>query len=369
MVIAQVKEGEAPPKVVMDIVRRLEAGEVLLLPTDTVYGLHALARNAAAIERIRRIKQLDDKRPFVNLYSNAVGLARFVRLPEGSAKRRILDSWPGSITWVLPAAEGISSHMMGEDNTVGIRIPDNQLIRSICSAMDDLIVSTSANRHGKPPAALRNELDPELVAEVDGVVYQIEPLPGKPSEVKRWTPAGPEIIRSREGSSATAHRTKILMVCSGNICRSPMAEAMLREKLSQAGGENFVIRSAGTMAIVDHPPQLRALQAMEKRGIDIRNHRSRPLSHELVDWADIVLVMTSDHLADMHDRFPESTQKFFLLTAYPEKDLEGQFGVEDPYGFGLDVYDRVAGVIEQELDRIVKFLMIPPTSGNEPEGA
>jgi tRNA threonylcarbamoyl adenosine modification protein (Sua5/YciO/YrdC/YwlC family) len=368
MVIAQVKDGEAPAQVVMDIVRRLESGQVLLLPTDTVYGLHALSRNAAAVDRIRKIKGLDDKRPFVNLYSSAVGLGKYVRLPEGDAKRRILDSWPGSITWVLPAADGLPRHIVGEDNTVGVRIPDNQLIRSVCAAMDDLVVSTSANRHGMPPASLRSDIDPAIVAEVDGVVYQVEPLPGQPSEVKRWTPAGPEILRSRERNTGSGHRTKILIVCTGNICRSPMAEAMLRQKLRLAGGENFVVRSAGTSATVDHPPQLRALQAMENRGIDIRSHRSRPIKHELMDWADLVFVMTTDHLAEMHELYEESTQKVFLLSAYPEMDLEGIYGVEDPYGSDLAVYERVADAIELELNRIVEFLLSRPDASNETKG-
>ena len=103
MVIAQLQAGQAPANVVLDIVRRLEKGEVLILPTDTVYGLHALARNSVAVEKIRQIKGISDRRPFVNLYSSVVGLGRFVQLPEGEAKRKILEGWPGSVTWVLPA--------------------------------------------------------------------------------------------------------------------------------------------------------------------------------------------------------------------------------------------------------------------------
>ncbi len=368
MVIAQVKAGEAPPQVVMDIVRRLEAGQVLLLPTDTVYGLHALARNAAAVDRIRKIKGLDDNRPFVNLFASAVGLGKYVRLPEGKAKRMILDGWPGSITWVLPAAEGMPKHLVGDDNTLGIRIPDNQLIRSVCAALEDLIVSTSANRHGNPPASTRNELDPEILAEVDGSVIQMGPLSGQPSEVKRWTPAGPVILRSRDGNGNNRNLTKILVVCSGNICRSPMAEGMLRDRLKKVAGDRFVVRSAGTIATEGMPASIAAAQVMETRDVDIRSHRSRPVSRELIDWADVVLVMTSDHLAELHERYADSTQKVFLYSAYPGMDLEGKYGVADPYGGDVEAYERVAQAIEKEAGRIVDHLAQQGTP-DKPEGA
>ncbi|GBE30229.1 low molecular weight protein-tyrosine-phosphatase YwlE [bacterium BMS3Bbin04] len=368
MVIAQLNEGEAPPRVVLEIVRRMEAGQVILLPTDTVYGLHALARNAAAVDRIRRIKRLEDNRPFVNLYNSAVGLGEFVRLPEGSARRRILDSWPGSITWVLPAAEGVPEHIKGEDDTVGVRIPDNQLIRSICAAMNDLIVSTSANRHGNPAASTRYELDPGILEEVDGAVFQVEPLAGHPSEVIRWTPAGPEILRSRDGSSANAQVTKILIVCTGNTCRSPMAEAILRERLKESGGDQFVVRGAGTVASEGHPAEIGAIQAMSERGVELQGHRSRPLTTELMDWADVVLVMTTDHLAELHERFPDYTQKAFLFSAYPEMDLEGIYGIDDPYGFDSDTYRTVAEEIATEADRIVAHLLAGRSGSGDIKG-
>lgn len=357
MVIAQLQAGQAPANVVLDIVRRLEKGEVLILPTDTVYGLHALARNSVAVEKIRQIKGISDRRPFVNLYSSVVGLGRFVQLPEGEAKRKILEGWPGSVTWVLPAREGMPDHILGEDGTLGIRIPDNQLLRSVCSALDDLIVSTSANKHGFPTASERNELDPDVVDAADGVVYQIEPLSGHPSEVKRWTPAGPEVLRSRDGSTRENRRQHVLIVCSGNICRSPMAEAMLRRKLQEKAADQFVVRSAGTLSQEGIAPQLSAIQVMDERNLNLRTHRSRAISRELMEWADVVLVMTTDHLGELHDRFGDMTQKVFLFTSYPSMDVEGLYGVPDPYGSSTETYEQVARTIEQEIDRIADTLI------------
>lgn len=358
MVIAEIRPDEAPAHVVIDVVRRLERGEVLILPTDTVYGIHALARHRQAVLRVKRIKGLEEDRPLSTLYSSVVGLSKFVQLPSGDYRRRIVEAWPGAVTWVLPARPDMPEHLVGEHRTLGIRIPNHQLLRSVCASLDDLVISTSANRHGEPPATRREELDAGLLAEVDGTVIQSEPLPGRPSEVKRWTPAGPEILRSREGITQRADRMNVLVVCTGNICRSPMAEGMLRKRLDEEAPGAFVVRSAGTSARVGMRASLPAVQAMKDYDVDIKNHLSRPVDNELVDWADVILVMTPDQLGEMHFRFPEHSEKTFLLTAYPEMDTEEHKGIPDPIGSGEETYRRVAQMLKPELERIVEHLLM-----------
>lgn len=357
MVIAELRAGEAPPSVVIDIVRRLERGEVLILPTDTVYGFHCLSRHAGAVQRIREIKGLDPDRPLSNLFNTVVGLGRFVHLPEGGERRRILESWPGAVTWVLPAHAGTPRHILGSDKTVGIRIPNHQFLRAICAALDDLVISTSANRHGEPPATRRDELSQDLLDEVDGVVFQSEPLPGRPSEVKRWTPAGPEVLRTRPATQINGERVNLLVICTGNICRSPMGEGLLRDRLDKAAPGRFVVRSAGTISQDGLRASLSAVEVMKERGVDISTHRSRPVDEDLMEWADVVLTMTSDHLGDLHDRFPESTDKIFMFSSYPNGDLEGAADIPDPMGSGIETYREVGTRIEQEVERMLPHLL------------
>jgi len=364
MVIAELRAGEAPPSVVIDIVRRLERGEVLILPTDTVYGLHALSRNATAVARIREIKGIEDDRPLSNLFNTVVGLGRFVQLPEGEYRRRILEGWPGAVTWVLPAQGGTPRHVLGADGTVGIRIPNHQFLRSICAALDDLVVSTSANRHGEPAASTRDQLDSGLLNEVDGVVFQSDSLPGRPSEVKRWTPAGTEILRTRPNTGVDADRVNILVVCTGNSCRSPMAEGLLRDRLERFAPGRYVVRSAGTITEEGLKASLTAVEVLREKGVDISNHRSRPLDEELVEWAHLILPMTADHLGEVDERFDAATGKVYLFSAFPSSELQGFADIPDPMGQGSDRYREVADRIEREVDRMVPVLL--QLQGGEP---
>ncbi|HEB83640.1 MAG TPA: threonylcarbamoyl-AMP synthase, partial [Bacteroidetes bacterium] len=333
MVIATLKRHDAPAWLVRELVKRLERGEVLLLPTDTVYGLHASARNRTAVQRIRRIKGIEADRPLTVLAGTAVDIGRWVVLPEGQDRRLVVGSWPGAVTWVLPAREEVPESLRGPDDTLGIRIPDHALLRMVCAGLDDLIVSSSANLHGEPPPATEEEVDQRILAEVDGAVFEETPLPGKPSEVKRWTPAGPDVLRTRISTSPPKdHPVHILIVCSGNTCRSPMAEAALREHLNKLAPGRFLVRSAGTLAQRGMHATLQAVEAMREHGLDLGEHRSRPVTESLMEWADIVLAMTTDHLGELHELYPQHSEKVYLLSAYPEEQFEGRFGVEDPIG-------------------------------------
>lgn len=356
MVIAELQDGKPTPKVVLEVVRRLEQGEVLLLPTDTVYGLHALANNERAVNRIKRIKGLEEDRPLSTLYASVVDVSRFVRLPEGELKRRVLESWPGPVTWVLPAQPVIPRHLLGTGKTLGIRIPDNQFLRSVCAALDGMIVSTSANYHNEVPATKREDLNKELLDELDALVFQTTPLAGRPSEVMRWTPTGPEVLRSRQMLDPHKERMNILVICSANICRSPMGEAILRKKLEKDHTGRFVIRSAGVMATDGMKASMPAVEAMSERGLHIQNHRSRMVDAELMEWADVVLTMTSDHLGELYDAFPDYKEKVFLFGAFPKTNVDEEYDVEDPYGMSIERYREVADTLEKDAEKILRNL-------------
>ncbi len=142
-------------------------------------------------------------------------------------------------------------------------------------------------------------------------------------------------------------KLRVLMVCLGNICRSPTAEAMLRRKVHAAGLDDRVeVDSAGTADYhVDSPPDRRAVAHGERRGLAMRHLRGRQVAREDFDRFDVILAMDEDNLADLRRlRPPGSRAKVELLLSYaPEA---GDREVPDPYHGGAEGFEHVLDLVD-----------------------
>ncbi|MGC8788123.1 MAG: low molecular weight protein arginine phosphatase [Anaerolineae bacterium] len=149
----------------------------------------------------------------------------------------------------------------------------------------------------------------------------------------------------------------ILFVCTGNVCRSPMAAGFLYDKLVREKKDSHVrVRSAGIWALENQPASAYALQVMAEHGLDISAHRGRNLTQADVDEADLILVMTKRHADIITREFPSSEGKVYLLS-----EMAGEpYDIEDPYGGSLFEYRRTAAeladLVERGYARIMELL-------------
>lgn len=132
----------------------------------------------------------------------------------------------------------------------------------------------------------------------------------------------------------------ILIVCVGNICRSPMAQALLAQKNAHLG---IQVSSAGIAALVDYPADKHAQQLMQEMGLDISQHRARQLTLELLNQADLVLAMKQAHIKTITQQFPTALGKVYRLGKW------GDFDIMDPYQQDLAAFRLALTLIERSI--------------------
>jgi glycine hydroxymethyltransferase len=146
----------------------------------------------------------------------------------------------------------------------------------------------------------------------------------------------------------------VLFVCTGNICRSPIAEGLFRRLLGNR--KDIEVASAGVHAVRGQPPSLYAVQVCEEDGVNINQLRSQPLTAALVDRATHIFAMTGAHLETIHLLFPQGAEKTFLLREFEEPGATVWRDVPDPIGLGREVYEDCARTIKNALPSVLAFV-------------
>ena len=146
----------------------------------------------------------------------------------------------------------------------------------------------------------------------------------------------------------------ILFVCTGNICRSPMAEGLFRHTVKGLGDHRVI--SAGVGAIDGQPPSLHAVRALKELGIDISRQRSRMLTADLVQQADYIFGMTHSHVDSILLLYPQAAEKTFLLREFDETLDTFEKDISDPIGGSFETYANCRDQIEQGIAAMLSFI-------------
>lgn len=160
-------------KVLKQAIDTLRAGGVIAYPTEYCFGLGCDPLNPSAVSKLLEIKQRKVDQGVILIAADQQQVSEYADLDGLPNKQQIVDSWPGTVTWLLPAKSSVPNFIKGKHSSVAMRVPNHQFCRQLCAEFGAAIVSTSANRHGQPAIIKAADIEAEFGEELDYIV----PLP------------------------------------------------------------------------------------------------------------------------------------------------------------------------------------------------
>jgi protein-tyrosine-phosphatase len=155
--------------------------------------------------------------------------------------------------------------------------------------------------------------------------------------------------------AAMSAKKSILFVCTGNTCRSPMAEALFRKAVESRG--DFEVASAGVSAHRGDPPAKETVKLLAARSIKLNTIGSQPVTKSLLEQSTHVFAMTSGHLQTLEAMFPDYSDKFYLTCEFVEIPGKGVAAdVPDPIGMGRKAYEETAKTLDLAIPTLIAFI-------------
>jgi tRNA threonylcarbamoyl adenosine modification protein (Sua5/YciO/YrdC/YwlC family) len=368
--LIDIRSAEDLRDVVHRAVQALAEGKLVAFPTETVYAVAASALDPGAAAKLLRAKRRKQgQQPLTLAIKSADDALDYVPGMSRLAQRLARRCWPGPVTLVCDDdhPESVLTRLpppvreaVAPAGTVGLRVPRHQVFLDVMRMMAGPIVVSSANRSGEPDSQTATDVVQALGDDVHLILDDGQSHFGVPTTVVRVKDKEFELLRVGVVSEQTMRRLAslvILFVCTGNTCRSPMAETIARKLIADRLGcrteqledRGVIVQSAGLSAMSGGCAAQEAVDVMTSMGLDVSAHESQPLTGQMVRNADIILPMTRSHRQAILSQWPDAGKRTELLAL-------DQSDIPDPIGGPPEVYRRCAEQLRGELEsRIAKL--------------
>ena len=367
--VIDVRAADDRRDVVHRTVQDLAQGRLVGLPTETLYHSAASALCEPAVERLAAAAARPES-SLVLAVRSADEALDYVPHLCGTALRLARRCWPGPVTLVFPDGHPDSllrqlsprvQELLLARGGVAMACSAHWLLAEVLRLLAGPVILSS----GPAPEAATAQHFAQTVGELDLVLDDGRSHYGQPPTVVQACADAYQVVRPGVVSEQTLKylaSTVVLFVCTGNTCRSPMAETLFRAAAARKLGcspdelpdRGLCVLSAGLSAMAGGPASPEAVEGMHERGLNLADHASQPISERLVQQADLILAMTRGHREAIVSQWPWAAPRVRLV-CHDGSD------VADPVGGTLDQYRRCAEQIDQQLERWLEQLPVQHT--------
>jgi tRNA threonylcarbamoyl adenosine modification protein (Sua5/YciO/YrdC/YwlC family) len=372
-IVLDLKTVADPRDAIYRAVEALADGKLVAIPTETVYGVAASALNPESVMRLIEAKNRDYGKALALGIKGADDALDYVPEMPPLARRLARRLWPGPVTLVLNDAHPDSvigrlpelvRNAVVPDGRVGLRVPAHSVALQVLRLTAGPIVLTSANQSGQPDPLEAQDVIDQLGDRIDLILDDGRSKLGQSSSVVQIDGYKIKMLRAGVMDEKTLKRMSgfmALIVCTGNTCRSPMAEMIFKKQLaarigceiSELEDRGFFVQSAGIAAMPGGRPTPEAVEVLTAMGLDLSDHASQPVSERLIKYADIILTMTSGHYHALITQWPEVATRVRML-------CKDGMNVSDPIGGTLDLYKQCANQINEKIKHWIDDIDLSP---------
>lgn len=317
-------------------------GKMVAFPTETVYGIGAPASQTDSIEKIYDLKRRPQEK-VLSYHIADIGATEKLGIRSSGVFRFFRKLfWPGPVTLLV---------WNEREEKIGIRFPKHEVATRLIRQCGEAFLATSANLSGEASPKTADDVMRNFPDQIDIVVDSGKCQYAEDSTVVDLTVTPPKILRKGALASAVEDaigkvasgkypRKKILMVCTGNTCRSPMAEVWLKAQFKKKGTlEQFEVSSCGIMARDGGVSSMEVELVLRNDEISLGNFRSRLCRREDVMESDMIFVMTEQHAQYISSMCPQASGRIVNLD------------VDDPMGMSIHAYEVSYKEIKQKLSK------------------